>query len=112
MNLRKYAAGKPCMIRIESICNGNPETTVLAHLRMAGITGVGLKAPDLFGAWACSACHDAVDKRGKLDDFSHGSLALHHLEGVMRTQYQLMKDGIISSDGALLEQTNERLRTV
>lgn len=39
MNLRDHAKGKPCMIRIAGYCEPNRETTVLAHLRMAGITG-------------------------------------------------------------------------
>lgn len=94
-DLRKYARGKPCMIRIAGICNGNTETTVLAHVRMAGITGMGQKSPDLLGAWACNACHDAVDKRGKITDLSHGVLAQHHLEGVMRTQSALINDGVV-----------------
>ena len=30
-NLRKEARGRECQVRIYGICNGNPETTVLAH---------------------------------------------------------------------------------
>jgi hypothetical protein len=90
-DLRKYARGKPCMIRIPGVCNGNPETTVLAHVRMAGITGTGQKAPDQLGAWACSSCHDYVDGRAKRDEMA----MLDHLEGVIRTQYQLIKDGVL-----------------
>lgn len=53
MNLRKLAQGRDCMVRIGGICNHNPETTVLAHFRMAGLCGVGMKPHDLFAAWAC-----------------------------------------------------------
>ena len=79
------------MVRIPGICNFNSETTVLAHIRMAGITGAGQKAPDQLGAWACSACHDYIDGRRKRD----GVPMLEHLEGVMRTQYQLIKEGLL-----------------
>lgn len=90
-DLRKLAKGKPCMVRIPGVCNHNPETTVLAHIRMAGITGVGQKAPDLLAAWACSSCHTYIDGRAK-----HEKMAmLDHLEGIMRTQYQLLKDGVL-----------------
>ncbi|TBL26445.1 DUF1364 family protein, partial [Escherichia coli] len=36
-NLRKEARGRECQVRISGICNGKPETTVLAHYRRAGI---------------------------------------------------------------------------
>ncbi|MGV3346389.1 nuclease domain-containing protein, partial [Enterobacteriaceae bacterium LUAb1] len=36
-NLRKEAKGRECQVRIPGICNGNSETVVLAHLRMAGV---------------------------------------------------------------------------
>lgn len=62
-NLRKEARGRECQVRIYGVCNGNPETTVLAHYRMAGICGTGMKPDDLIGAWACSACHDEIDRR-------------------------------------------------
>ncbi|MCH8600364.1 DUF1364 domain-containing protein, partial [Escherichia coli] len=48
-NLRKEARGRECQVRIYGICNGNPETTVLAHYRMAGICGTGMKPDDLIG---------------------------------------------------------------
>lgn len=88
MNLRNYAKGKDCQIRLPGICNHDPETVVLCHIRQAGITGAGQKAPDLQAAWGCSDCHAAVDSPQK------GFKRLF-LEGVMRTQYQLIKDGIV-----------------
>jgi hypothetical protein len=93
MNLKDYAAGKPCLVRLPGICNGDTTTTVLAHIRLAGITGGAQKAPDLLGAWACSACHDEVDRRTRKLELSYATLC--HLEGVMRTQYRMIKDGVI-----------------
>ena len=86
-NLRKLAKGQQCQVRIAGVCNFNPETTVLAHLRMAGITGTGLKANDLLGAWCCSACHSATE--------SNPSLRKEFLEGVARTQNELVKMGVV-----------------
>jgi hypothetical protein len=81
---RKSAQGQPCMIRLPGICNGDPETTVLAHYRLAGYCGTGLKPPDELGAWACSACHDECDRRTRIMNTEYVRLA--HCEGVMRTQ--------------------------
>jgi hypothetical protein len=81
---RKAAKGQQCMVRIPGVCNGNPETTVLAHYRLAGYCGAGTKPDDLMGAYACSACHDECDRRTA---FTHTEYArLCHAEGVMRTQ--------------------------
>lgn len=93
-DLRKYAKGQQCQIRLGGICNGNPETTVLAHLRLAGITGIAQKAPDVLGAWSCSACHAVVDANGgKVLDRDSAKLAFY--EGIARTQAQLVKRGIL-----------------
>ena len=84
MNLRKLAKGQPCMIRVPGVCNRNSETTVLAHYRLAGTCGTGIKPPDALGAFSCSACHDAVDGRVK-STWSRCELRLMHAEGVFRT---------------------------
>ncbi|MFH8134191.1 DUF1364 domain-containing protein [Pantoea osteomyelitidis] len=89
--LRNAARGRDCQIRIPGICNFNPETTVLAHYRLAGTCGAGLKPDDEQGAHACSACHDAVDGRIRTC-FTREELRLFHAEGVLRTQALLRKE--------------------
>lgn len=91
--LREAARGQPCMVRFSGICNGDPATTVLAHVRMAGVTGIGQKAHDFLGAWACSACHDEADRRTQITDLFDAQLGF--LKGVIRTQAQLVKLGVI-----------------
>lgn len=87
MNLRNEARGRDCTIRIPGICNRNPETTCGCHRRMAGISGMGMKVPDIFMAWGCSACHSYVDTH-------HDSeTQLMFADGVQRTQYQLHREG-------------------
>lgn len=93
--LTKAARGRECQVRIPGVCNGNPETTVLAHYRMAGTCGVGYKPNDLQGAWACSACHDACD--GRRSDIGRGQARQYHAEGVMRTQALLLREGLVSA---------------
>jgi hypothetical protein len=82
------------MVRLEGICNHNSETVVLAHIRLSGVSGMGIKADDLLGAWACSACHDAIDRRFRTD-LDRDYVRLAHLEGMVRTIAQLRKEGLI-----------------
>ena len=98
MNLRKLAKGQECQARIPGICNHNPETTVLAHLNGAGL---GIKFPDLIGAWACSNCHAWLDGAysaytRKLEDLhsAREHRDLYHLQAIVRTQQQLLKMGL------------------
>lgn len=94
MNLRKEARGRGCMVRLEGICNHNSETVVLCHYRLPGISGMGLKADDVIGSWACSACHDAIDRRSHTD-LDRDYVKLAHLEGMVRTIAQLRREGKI-----------------
>lgn len=60
--LRNSARGEACTLRL-ACCNGDAETTVLAHLRYFGWAGIAQKPHDFLGVFACSACHDAIDGR-------------------------------------------------
>jgi hypothetical protein len=92
-DLRRAAKGRECKVRLPGVCNFNSETTVLAHLRMAGITGAGQKAPDLLGAHACSACHAEIDRQTRVLEQDFVRLAF--LEGVMRTQQELIGERLV-----------------
>lgn len=90
-NLRKLARGESCMIRLPGICNFDAQTTVLAHYRLIGLSGMSFKVPDELGSYACSACHEAVDTH-------HDSVTrLAHAEGVMRTIALLVRRGVLKS---------------
>jgi len=95
MSLRKEAKGRGCMVRLPGICNFNSETVVLAHIRLAGISGMGMKSPDLLGAWACNACHDEIDGRTHKSNLSRDELRLAHYDGMARTIVQLDKEGLV-----------------
>ena len=82
------------MVRIPEVCNHNSETVVLAHYRLAGVSGIGMKSPDFLGAWACSACHDAIDRRAHTD-LDRDYVRLLHLEGMARTLAQLNREGLL-----------------
>ncbi len=63
VDLRKAARGQMCTVRIPGYCNHNPETSVLAHYRLAGTCGTATKPHDMQAAIACSSCHDLIDGR-------------------------------------------------
>lgn len=90
--LTKEAKGRDCQVRLPGICNFNPETTVLAHYRLAGTCGGAMKPDDTQGAWSCSNCHDAIDSRTKTE-YDRETLRLYHAEGVFRTQVILRSEG-------------------
>lgn len=60
--LRQAAKGQPCTLRL-GCCNNDPQTTVLAHIRMFGWAGTAQKPPDYLAVFACASCHDALDRR-------------------------------------------------
>ena len=84
MNLRQFARGQDCQVRIYGVCNYNPETTVLAHIRLGGVAGMGQKPPDLAGVFACSSCHSVIDGRTPTD-LTRVQLESHMLHGLVRT---------------------------
>jgi hypothetical protein len=75
-------------------CNGNPETTVLAHDNTPGTSGMGMKCHDVQAAWSCSTCHDIVDGRIKTH-YTKTERRVMFLEGMVRTQYALIREGIL-----------------
>jgi len=92
--IRESARGEHCTVRLPC-CNGNTETTVLAHIN--GIRfkhGTGKKVNDLLGAYCCFNCHQAVDRRDYLD-YDKDFVKLAHYEGVMETIMKLSEKGII-----------------
>lgn len=90
--LRKAARGRDCQIRIQGgVCNGNAETVVLCHLPGGGMGG---KRHDVHAALGCSACHDAVDGRSRVD-IPQDTLMLWFHQAVIRTQIIWLSEGLI-----------------
>lgn len=64
---------------------------------------MGAKRSDIHAAYGCSACHDVVDGRTRVERWSLGDTSpdckqeIHemHLEGVIRTQEIMLREGLI-----------------
>lgn len=96
IDLRRLARNQECKIRLPDVCTHDTETTVLAHVRMIGVSGMGLKAPDLLGSHACARCHSVVDGQTK-SDYTVSERRLMLLEGMARTQYWLISNGYLKA---------------
>lgn len=91
-NLTKLAKGEACLIRVPGYCSFNPETTVGCHVRLAGVSGAGMKSPDCCIAFGCFECHQVVDGQRK-SEFSYEERRLMLLEGMVRTQARMVELG-------------------
>lgn len=86
--LRDSARGRNCTLRL-SVCNGNPETTVLAHLP-CGHKGIGMKGPDMIACFACSNCHAFIDGAQRWE-----VSAYDYLRAIAETQMAWIEDGLM-----------------
>jgi hypothetical protein len=95
MNITELARGRPCEIRVPGGCD-SADTTVLCHVRMPDLSGIGFKAPDWLGAFGCRRCHDVVDGRaGNWVEFPQWARDLMLFEGTARTLVILINEGVI-----------------
>jgi len=91
--IRESARGQDCAAGVIGICNGNQETTVLAHYGEAGEKGMGLKPDDTSAAYLCSSCHDAMD--GRVPGMTQGSREYAWFRAMRRTWRLLIENGVL-----------------
>lgn len=93
--ITESARDEECTIRLPFICKRTTDTTVFCHI--SGIRfGHGTAIKTEFGAYGCSACHDAVDGRLCIDtEYSRDELKIAHYEGVFETLMKLKQKGLI-----------------
>lgn len=93
----RSAKGQPCSARFPGICNGNPETTVWAHLNGGAFgKGLGVKAHDVLGFHACFDCHRYLDVgHGTRPILSNDVLLECVLSAVCETYVRLIVAGIV-----------------
>lgn len=85
------------MVRLPMVCNGRNDTVVFAHANgSAAGKGIGMKASDMLGAYACCACHDVYDRRvPRPAHLTLEEVKLAFAEGVFRTQRMLAEKGLL-----------------
>lgn len=66
--IRESARGETCTLNLPGVHRHDPETVVWAHSPfLEDGRGLGQKAPDWCGCYACHECHDYLDGRRKHD---------------------------------------------
>ena len=92
--LIKSAYGKGCTIRFYNYCNGDPTTTVLAHVP-CDRRRREIKSPDWWAALSCSGCFNVLNGSVKTG-MSKETIYIRHIRGVYRTINRHIEDGLIS----------------
>ena len=91
--IRDSARGEKCSLRLPAVCNYDESTTIFAHAPSAD-KGMGIKSPDWWGCYSCSACHDAIDGRVKYPH-SDSYVTLSLIQAIYETQKKLINKGLI-----------------
>jgi len=97
--IRNAAKGEMCTLQFPGLCNFDPETTVFAHYPDE-VHGIGQKGSDLNGGFACSACHDIIDRRNRAyEAFTEAQLEKAMRRSMKRTLEGLVELGVIEIKG-------------
>lgn len=96
--ITKSAIGEDCALRIPGICNFDNETTVFCHAPCVD-KGVGIKGPDWWGAYGCSACHALLDNNTGYEkmpqDAAWQPIKVWWLGAIYETQKKLFAKGLL-----------------
>ncbi|MDT6962943.1 MULTISPECIES: nuclease domain-containing protein [Cupriavidus] len=95
--IRKSANGKDCQVRIAGVCTFDPTHTIWSHYRgSAGGKGLSIKALDLCGAYACTACDAVYDgQRPRPPGMTKEEVDLDWMTGHIRSLVILACEGLI-----------------
>lgn len=89
------ARGENCQVRIPGVCRHQRDTVVWGHGNgSAADKGMGMKAPDLLGAYICFLCHGVYD-RSIPTDLPRVEVELCFWDGHARSVVILFEKGII-----------------
>ena len=94
--ITKSANGENCQVRIIGVCKADPAYTIWSHCRHgAAGKGKGIKAIDLAGAYACTACDAAYDQLQGVQHMTREEVDLDWFMGHMRSLVILSNKGLI-----------------
>ena len=95
--ITKSANGEDCQVRIVGVCKSDPAYTIWSHCRHgAAGKGKGIKAIDLAGAYACTACDGVYDGQiPRPDGMTKEQVELDWFMGHMRSLVILSNKGLI-----------------
>ena len=94
--ITQSARGEECQVRIPFACTFDPEKTIWSHFRgLAGDKGMGKKAPDACGSYACTVCDAIYDGQMKRPSgLTKDAVDLMWLQGHIRSLVILVRKGL------------------
>lgn len=98
--IRESARGEACTVRLTGVCTHDPATTVWSHGRWGAQLGdagrgMGTKALDLCGAYACTACDAVFDGQARAPHLTRDEIDLDWLMGHLRSLGRLHEKGLV-----------------
>ena len=90
------ANGEECQVRIPGVCTFDPSKTIWSHARHgAAGKGKAIKALDIAGAYACTACDAAYDQLQGAKHMTREQIDLDWFHGHLRSLVILKDKGLI-----------------
>jgi len=98
--ITESARDEECQIRYLGVCSNNPDAVVWCHANgSAAGKGIGMKSPDLLGAYGCFACHNLYDRRTPIPaGMTRVEVELVFWQGHARSVLILIEKGIVTVD--------------
>jgi len=94
--ITESARGEECQVRIPGVCTFDLEKTIWSHARHAsGGKGKSIKAFDVCGAYACTACDAAYDQMIGVKHMTREQVDLDWFHGHLRSLVILKRKGLI-----------------
>ena len=94
--ITESARDEDCQVRYVGVCTFDPAKTIWSHCRHgAAGKGKGIKAIDLAGAYACTACDAAYDQMIGVPHLTRSELDLDWYHGHMRSLVRLKEKGLL-----------------
>jgi hypothetical protein len=107
--ITESARNEQCTLRIPNVCNYDSSTTVWAHSnRSRDGKGLGLKANDENGAYACYACHSVYDRqRPRPEGMTLEQVESYFTHAMNVSRLMLIEKGVLSFEN--FPQKTERV---
>ena len=95
-SITKSANGQDCQVRIIGVCKADPAYTIWSHCRHgAAGKGKGIKAIDIAGSYACTACDADYDQLQGVPHMTRAEVDLDWFMGHMRSLVILKNKGLV-----------------
>jgi len=94
--IRESARGEECLMRLPRVCLHDPATTIWSHYRGAnGDKGMGTKALDLAGCYACTECDAVYDGQRQVPGLYRDEIESAWHEAHIRSLVRLAEKGLL-----------------